>query len=151
MSEAVQAAVAVKETKAQKVERLKREKNPWDAWDEVRQFAREGRGSVLPEWTGTYFKWWGVYTQGDGLGVTGGVGGEGKASEFFMMRIGLPNGLLTSHQLPCDRGPDGEVCAWGCGHYDAAEYSAALADDRVSAGGGGGADGDWAFAQGRLW
>jgi sulfite reductase (ferredoxin) len=88
-----------KETKAQKVERLKREKNPWDAWDEVRQFAREGRGSVLPEWTGTYFKWWGVYTQGDGLGVTGGVGGEGKASEFFMMRIGLPNGLLTAHQL----------------------------------------------------
>jgi sulfite reductase (ferredoxin) len=89
----------VKETKAQKVERLKREKNPWDAWDEVRQFAREGRASVLPEWTGTYFKWWGVYTQGDGLGVTGGKGGEGNASEFFMMRIGLPNGLLTAHQL----------------------------------------------------
>ena len=90
---------AVKETKAQKVERLTREKNPWTAWDEVRQFAREGRGSVLPEWTGTYFKWWGVYTQGDGAGVTGGSGGEGKASEFFMMRIGLPNGLLTSRQL----------------------------------------------------
>jgi len=90
---------AVKETKAQKVERLKREKNPWTAWDEVRQFAREGRASVLPEWTGTYFKWWGIYTQGDGAGVTGGTGGEGKASEFFMMRIGLPNGLLTSHQL----------------------------------------------------
>jgi sulfite reductase (ferredoxin) len=89
----------VKETKAQKSERLKLAKNPWEAWDEVRQFAREGRASVLPEWTGLYFKWWGVYTQGDGLGVTGGVGGEGKASEFFMMRIGLPNGLLTSHQL----------------------------------------------------
>jgi len=89
----------VKETKAQKVERLKLEKNPWEAWDEVRQFAREGRGSVLPEWTGTYFKWWGVYTQGDGLGVTGGKGGEGKASDYFMMRIGLPNGLLTAHQL----------------------------------------------------
>jgi len=92
-------AAAPKETKAQKVERLKREKNPWNAWDEVRQFAREGRSSVLPEWTGTYFKWWGIYTQGDGLGVTGGKGGEGNASEYFMMRIGLPNGLLTSHQL----------------------------------------------------
>ena len=46
-----------------------------------------------------YFKWWGIYTQGDGLGVTGGVGGEGKATEFFMMRIGLPNGILTSAQL----------------------------------------------------
>jgi sulfite reductase (ferredoxin) len=33
------------------------------------------------------------------VGVTGGKDGQGKASEFFMMRIGLPNGLLTSHQL----------------------------------------------------
>ena len=93
------AVPVVKETKAQKVERLKREKNPWDAWEEVRRFAREGREAVLPEWAGTYFKWWGVYTQGDGAGVTGGAGGEGKATEYFMMRIGLPNGLLTSHQL----------------------------------------------------
>jgi sulfite reductase (ferredoxin) len=89
----------VKETKAQKSERLKLAKNPWDAWDEVRQFAKEGRDSVLPEWTGLYFKWWGVYTQGDGLGVTGGTAGEGKASEYFMMRIGMPNGMLTSQQL----------------------------------------------------
>ena len=93
------APAAPKETKAQKVERLKREKNPWEAWSEVQQFAREGRESVLPEWAGTYFKWWGMYTQGDGVGATGGVGGEGKASEYFMMRIGIPNGLLTSHQL----------------------------------------------------
>ena len=90
---------SVKETKAQRSERLKIEKNPWDAWDEVRAFAREGRSSVLPEWAGLYFKWWGVYTQGDGVGVTGGTGGEGKATEFFMMRIGLPNGILTSAQL----------------------------------------------------
>ena len=92
-------AKPIKETKAQKSERLKLAKNPWDAWDEVRQFAKEGRGSVLPEWTGLYFKWWGVYTQGDGVGATGGVSGEGKATEYFMMRIGLPNGLLTSAQL----------------------------------------------------
>ncbi len=90
---------APKETKAQKAERLKLKKNPWDAWDEVRRFAKEGRDSVLPEWTGLYFKWWGVYTQGDGAGVTGGVGGEGKATEYFMIRIGLPNGILTAHQL----------------------------------------------------
>ena len=89
----------VKETKAQRSERLKLEKNPWDAWDEVREYARQGRDAVAPEWTGLYFKWWGIYTQGDGVGATGGVGGEGKATEFFMMRIGLPNGLLTSHQL----------------------------------------------------
>jgi sulfite reductase (ferredoxin) len=89
----------LKESKAQRSERLKLAKNPWNAWDEVRQFAKEGRASVLPEWTGLYFKWWGIYTQGDGLGATGGVGGEGKATEYFMMRIGLPNGLLTSTQL----------------------------------------------------
>ena len=92
-------AAPPKETKAQKSERLKLAKNPWEAWDEVRQFAREGRDAVLPEWTGLYFKWWGIYTQGDGIGATGGVGGEGKATEYFMMRIGLPNGILTSHQL----------------------------------------------------
>jgi len=102
LSEAVNpgtSAVAVKETKAQRSERLKREKNPWAAWDEVRQFARAGRGSVLPEWAEFYFKWWGVYSQGDGVGVTGGVGGVGKATEYFMMRIGLPNGLLTAKQV----------------------------------------------------
>jgi sulfite reductase (ferredoxin) len=101
LSETVTASkntVALKETKAQRAERLKGEKNPWTAWDEVLQFAREGRGSVVPEWAGTYFKWWGIYTQGDGLGVTGGTGGEGKASEYFMLRIGIPNGLLTAHQ-----------------------------------------------------
>ncbi|MBS1799320.1 MAG: nitrite/sulfite reductase [Acidobacteria bacterium] len=88
----------VKETKAQKSERLKREKNPWEAWDEVRQFARDGRDSIPADWM-MYFRWWGVYTQGDGLGVTGGTAGEGKSTEYFMMRIALPNGILTSAQL----------------------------------------------------
>ena len=88
---------AVKETKAQKAERLKREKNPWQALDEIRAFARAGRSSVPEEWS-TYFRWWGIYTQGDGLGVTGGVGGEGKSTEFFMMRVGLPNGIVSSAQ-----------------------------------------------------
>jgi sulfite reductase (ferredoxin) len=93
------AAPAVKETKAQKAERLKQAKNPWFGWDEVRKFAQEGRGSIPPEWAEFYFKWWGIYTQGDGVGVTGGKDGQGKATEYFMMRIGLPNGLLTSDQL----------------------------------------------------
>ena len=89
---------AVKETKAQRTERLKKAKNPWEAFDEARRFAREGRASVAPEWASLYFKWWGVYTQGDGVGATGGKGGEGLASEYFMMRVGIPNGILTSHQ-----------------------------------------------------
>ncbi len=90
---------AVKETKAQRVERLKREKNPWNALDEIRGFARAGFGSIPPEWLGTYFRWWGVYTQGDGAGVVGGTGGQGKALPYFMLRIRIPNGILNSSQL----------------------------------------------------
>jgi sulfite reductase (ferredoxin) len=92
-------SIPAKETNAQKAERLKREKNPWEAFDEVRAFARTGRASVLPDWAATYFKWWGVYTQGDGAGVTGGKGGEGLVTDYFMMRIGLPNGIVSSAQL----------------------------------------------------
>ena len=91
--------VKPKESKAQRSERLKREKNPWEALEEIRAFAREGRGSVLPEWAEFYFKWWGIYTQGDGAGVTGGTGGTGKATEFFMIRIAVPNGIATSAQM----------------------------------------------------
>ncbi len=89
----------VNETKAQRVERLKREKNPWQALDEIRRFAHEGFRSIPPEWLGTYFRWWGVYTQGDGAGVVAGQGGEGKALPYFMLRIRIPNGLLNSRQL----------------------------------------------------
>jgi sulfite reductase (ferredoxin) len=90
---------AVTETKAQRVERLKRERNPWEGLDDIRRFAREGFDSITPEWLGTYFRWWGVYTQGDGVGVIGGKNGEGKALPYFMVRIRIPNGLLHSHQL----------------------------------------------------
>ncbi|MFC5862424.1 nitrite/sulfite reductase [Acidicapsa dinghuensis] len=93
------AAKPVKETKAQKSERLKLEKNPWEALDEIREFARQGHSSVIPDWAEFYFKWWGIYTQGDGAGVTGGSGGHGKSTEFFMLRAGIPNGLATSEQI----------------------------------------------------
>ena len=88
----------LKETKAQRVERLKRAKNPWDHLDEIRTFARDGFDSIPPEWLGTYFRPWGIYTQGDGAGVVGGKNGEGKAVPYFMVRIRIPNGLLTSEQ-----------------------------------------------------
>jgi len=88
-----------KETAAQRVERLKRAMNPWQGLDEIRRFAREGFDSIPPEWIGTYFRWWGVYTQGDGAGVTGGQGGVGRALQRFMVRIRIPNGLMTSPQL----------------------------------------------------
>lgn len=88
-----------RETKAQRAERLKREKNPWEALEEMRGFARQGFASIPPEWLSTYFRWWGVYTQGDGAGALGGQGGEGKALPCFMVRIRIPNGLLLAHQL----------------------------------------------------
>ena len=91
--------IAAKETKAQKAERLKRTMNPWEGLEEIRRFAREGFDSIPPEWIGTYFRWWGVYTQGDGAGVTGGQGGEGRALQRFMVRIRVPNGMMSSHQL----------------------------------------------------
>lgn len=88
-----------KETKAQRAERLKRAKNAWEHFDEIRGLARRGHASIPPEWLSTYFRTWGVYTQGDGAGVVGGSGGEGKATPFFMVRIRIPNGLLRGEQL----------------------------------------------------
>jgi sulfite reductase (ferredoxin) len=90
--------IELKETKAQKVERLKRQKNAWEHFDQIREFARLGHASIPPEWLGTYFRSWGIYTQGDGAGVVGGKNGEGKSTPFFMVRIRIPNGLLTSRQ-----------------------------------------------------
>lgn len=86
------------ETKAQRAERLKRELNPWEQFDRIREFARSGFDSIPREW-GAYFRWWGVYTQGDGLGVLGGKGGEGKSAPFLMVRVKVPGGKLYSHQV----------------------------------------------------
>ena len=88
-----------KETKAQRAERLKAVKNPWECLDEIRNFARHGYDSIPDEWIKTYFRWWGVYTQGDGAGAVGGTGGEGKATQYFMVRIRLSNGIVRSSQL----------------------------------------------------
>src|SRR5688572_17644213 len=88
----------VKETKAQRAERLKRELNPWEAYAEIERFSREGWDSIPPEWW-TYFRWWGIYSQGDGVGAVGGTGGEGKASRHLMLRVRITNCALSSHQL----------------------------------------------------
>jgi sulfite reductase (ferredoxin) len=92
-------AEIIKETKAQRVERLKREKNPWECLDEIRTFARQGHTAIPEAWIKTYFRWWGVYTQGDGEGAIGGSGGEGKSVPYFMLRIRVVNGAITSRQL----------------------------------------------------
>ena len=58
------------------------------------QVRAQGFASIPPEWLGTYFRWWGVYTQGDGAGAVGGSNGEGKSMPYFMVRIRIPNGIL---------------------------------------------------------
>src|SRR5690242_11942833 len=83
----------VKENKAAKAERLKREKNPWDILPEIESYAKNGFESIDPDNLNSRFRWWGLYTQGDGLGV------YGKAVPHFMMRIRIANGQLFSHQL----------------------------------------------------
>ncbi len=88
-----------RETIAQRIERQKLERNPWRSFEELERFAREGCGSIPTEWLSTYFRWWGIYTQGDGVGAVGGTGGEGKSVPYFMVRVRIPNGLLFSHQL----------------------------------------------------
>jgi sulfite reductase (ferredoxin) len=92
-------AIPVKETKAQRAERLKREKNPLECFEEIRQFARQGLSAVPDTWIKTYFRWWGVYTQGDGGGAIGGSNGEGRATPYFMLRIRLSNGFVSAPQL----------------------------------------------------
>ncbi len=90
---------STKETKAQRAERLKRELNPWEAYDAIVRFAREGHDAISAEWLKTYLRWWGVYTQGDGAGVVGGTGGEGKGTRYFMVRVRIPNGVLEAAQV----------------------------------------------------
>jgi sulfite reductase (ferredoxin) len=93
------AMAEVKETKAQRAERFKHAKNAWEHFEEIRGFVRDGYSSIPPEWFSTYFRSWGVYTQGDGAGVVGGAGGEGKSTPYFMVRIRIPNGLLRTDQV----------------------------------------------------
>src|SRR5260370_27054557 len=87
------------ETKAQKAERLKREKNPWECLEEIRAFARQGHGAIPEDWLKTYFKWWGVYTQGDGAGVTGASGPTGKTTQYFITPDCLSTMIPRSSQL----------------------------------------------------
>ena len=57
--------------------------------DDIRRYAREGFDSIPDEDRRVRFRAWGIYTQGDGLGV------RGDAVRYFMMRLRTPNGLLT--------------------------------------------------------
>ncbi|GAC1402188.1 MAG: sulfite reductase SirA [Chloroflexota bacterium] len=83
----------VKETKAQRAERLKAERNPWEMMPDIVRWSREGFASIPPDDLNTRLRWWGIYTQGDGLGKFG------DAVQRFMVRVRIASGILSAHQL----------------------------------------------------
>ncbi|HET8999249.1 MAG TPA: nitrite/sulfite reductase [bacterium] len=83
----------IKESQTQRVERLKRERNPWEMLPDLIRYAQTGFASIPADDLNLRFRWWGLYTQGDGRGALGG------AVPYFMVRIRIPNGFLLSHQL----------------------------------------------------
>ncbi|HUX68440.1 MAG TPA: hypothetical protein VMV31_13210 [Terriglobales bacterium] len=80
------------ETQLEKHERIKREQNPWEELPRLLAALRAGIGALEPADLNTRLRWWGLYTQGDGEGAFGG------AAPYFMLRLRLPNGMLTAAQ-----------------------------------------------------
>ena len=119
---------APKETKAQRMERLKREKNPWEAFDEVREFAREGRSSVVPEWASLTSSGGASIRRATAWARPAARAEKALTTEWFMMRIGIPNGIVSASQLRNHWRNHAQVCAQPGRHYGAPEHSAALAD-----------------------
>ena len=83
----------VTESKVARHERIKGATNPWEILPEILADADRGPGGLTREDLDVRTRWWGIYPQGDGLGVRGG------ATEFFMVRIRIPGGRLSGHQL----------------------------------------------------
>lgn len=81
------------ESKAARHERIKGEKNPWEMLPEIYAYAPKGIDAVPEEDFNTRLRWWGLYPQGDGEGVKGGT------DPYFMLRIRIPGGILTSTQF----------------------------------------------------
>jgi sulfite reductase (ferredoxin) len=78
------------ETPTQRIERIKREKPSWSILDDIRHYAQLGFDAIPEDDLNVRFRAWGLYTQGDGLGV------RGEATRHFMMRVRTPNGIVTS-------------------------------------------------------
>src|SRR4051794_27193672 len=68
----------------------------------VNRYAYTGFASIDPSDLRGRFRWWGLYTQrkpGIDGGKTGILEPEELDDEFFMLRIRIPGGQLTSRQL----------------------------------------------------
>lgn len=72
--------------KLNKMERIKKEKNPFEVWEDIERYAQTGFDSIHPD-DFDRFKWYGLYTQ------------RPQSDGYFMLRVKIPNGDLTSRQL----------------------------------------------------
>jgi sulfite reductase beta subunit-like hemoprotein len=72
--------------KVTKMERIKKEKNPFEVWQDIERYAVNGFDSIQSD-DFDRFKWYGIYTQ------------RPQQDGFFMLRVKIPNGDLTSQQL----------------------------------------------------
>lgn len=77
-------AVARKENK---VERAKRERDGLDCLDDILRYARTGFASIAEDDLNVRLRWYGLYTQ------------RPEEDGYFMLRIKVPNGTLSSDQL----------------------------------------------------
>ncbi|WP_369052514.1 nitrite/sulfite reductase [Kineococcus terrestris] len=67
-----------------------------------RVYAREGFSSIDPDDLNGRFRWWGLYTQrrpGIDGGRTAQLSNEELSDEFFMLRVRVDGGALTTEQL----------------------------------------------------
>ncbi|MGQ0670952.1 MAG: nitrite/sulfite reductase [Actinomycetota bacterium] len=84
-------------------ERIKRDDDGLNVRDRIeRIFSKQGFRSIGPQDLRSRFRWWGLYTQrkhGISAAATATAEPEELEDEFFMMRIRIPGGQLTSDQL----------------------------------------------------
>jgi sulfite reductase (ferredoxin) len=73
--------------KENKVERAKRERDGLDCLDDLIRYAREGFSSISEDDLNVRLRWYGLYTQ------------RPQEEGYFMLRVKVPNGTLTSLQL----------------------------------------------------
>ncbi|MHB1606140.1 MAG: nitrite/sulfite reductase [Leptospirales bacterium] len=81
------------ESKTARHERIKGARNPWEMLPEILGYAAHGFSAVPEEDFNVRLRWWGLYPQGDGAGAKGGV------DPFFMLRLRIPGGRLTTSQF----------------------------------------------------
>ncbi len=81
------------ESKTARHERIKGAKNPWEMLPEILAYAAQGFSAVPEEDFNVRLRWWGLYPQGDGTGSKGGV------DPYFMLRLRIPGGRLTTGQF----------------------------------------------------